>query len=508
MALPKGLPILKELQRLKDIHCSSKVDSSVFQPKEDEQRNLIVKNSALKLVNLALKREKTKYIFNEKQRIEEDLQRDAERGSSSQGKRPYSSPSKGSDVSMIYTRQSSLYRLRPQTAGQVEGKATGFARVLKSADSPDSIAEQIQEQAVHEAKNAQKMFQLICANPSLGVVCQFSPKRSFEEVDVSHLVASPSMATASGNKMDALASLRKKDGILIIIDPSTFTDSRAITLKIRYMKQVDIAVEEPAEKEFTFWSNGNYFGLRLTKESSRSNAEANSNLQSGKPYSRVKVMLPGWTPAPPIFLPNTNKCSFHWVDIHQFVDSALVSNRLSRLRFFAISCATPKIGMKRVYEFVEQQMIRETANLSLPGGIPALHYAAMHGNINAVHLLVQNGANINFRCKEDKNMTALHEAVMAGQTEIAKYLLEHGASQLLRDDSGMGPLHLACKLGHTSIARLLMDHGEGKRALQMLDNVDHKPIDLCSNNFLKSGVENVMRKMHIFVKPRVSLYER
>jgi ankyrin repeat protein len=164
--------------------------------------------------------------------------------------------------------------------------------------------------------------------------------------------------------------------------------------------------------------------------------------------------------------------------------------------------------MKRVYEFVEQQMIRETANLSLPGGIPALHYAAMHGNINAVHLLVQNGANINFRCKEDKNMTALHEAVMAGQTEIAKYLLEHGASQLLRDDSGMGPLHLACKLGHTSIARLLMDHGEGKRALQMLDNVDHKPIDLCSNNFLKSGVENVMRKMHIFVKPRVSLYER
>ena len=508
MALPK-ISILSELQRLKDVHASSKIDSSVFQPREEEQRKLIVKNAALKIVNLALKREKTKYIFNEKHRIEEELKRDAEGGrAAGAGKRPFTSPTKGSDMSMIYTKQKSFYRLRPNTASQVEGKATSFARVLKSADSSDDIAEQIQEQASHEAKNAQKLFNILCANANLGVVCQFSPKRPYEEVDVSHLVASSGLAGTTGNKMDALASLRKKDGILLIFDPSTYTESRAITLKIRYMKQVDIAVEEAAEKEVTFWSSGNYFGLRLTKDAHRSNSEVGSALLTGKPMSRVKVMLPGWMPAAPIFLPNTNKCSFHWVDINQFVDSAVVSNRLSRLRLFAVSCPTAKVGVKRIHEFVEQQMIRETANLSLPGGIPALHYAAMHGNMDAVQLLVQNGANVNYRCKEDKNMTALHEAVMAGQTEIARFLLEQGASQLLRDDSGMGPLHLACKLGHTSIARMLMDHGEGKRALQMLDNSEHKPIDLCANHFLKSGVESVMRRMHIFVKPRVSLYER
>lgn len=505
-------PILQELQRLRELHSTSKVVSSTFQPKEAEQKRLIARVSASKLVNVALKREKAKYIYSEKSRIEGELKRGehAGDGTGSEGMRPFTTPARASNLSPILYSQKSFHRLRPSTSGHsvVEGKTSGFARVLKSAVSSEDVADELQEQAYQEAKNAKKMFDLISSNTDLGVVCQFSPKRPLQEVDVSHLVSAPALSSStSSNKLDALTQLRKKDGILIVFDPSTSTEARVITLKIRFMKTVDIGVEELTEKEVSFCSNGNYFGLRLMKEIYRSNSEMSSTLLTGK-TSTVRVMLPGWMPCPPVFIPSTAKCSFHWVDINQFIDSASVSNQLSRLRLFCVACPSARAGVKRIHEFLDQQMIKETANLSVPGGISALHYAALHGNMEAVQQLILNGANVNHRCREDKHMTALHEAVMAGQTGIVAYLLQHQASQLLHDDSGMNPLHLACQLGHISIARMLMEHGEGKRALQSLDNNEHKPIDLCANHFLKSCVENVMRKMHIFVKPRVSLYER
>ena len=44
--------------------------------------------------------------------------------------------------------------------------------------------------------------------------------------------------------------------------------------------------------------------------------------------------------------------------------------------------------------------------------------------------LIRSGANINARNRESKNHTALHEAVIGGHIDVAKYLLDMGANQV------------------------------------------------------------------------------
>lgn len=131
--------------------------------------------------------------------------------------------------------------------------------------------------------------------------------------------------------------------------------------------------------------------------------------------------------------------------------------------------------------------------------------------------MVTAGANINARSKESKNHTALHEAVIGGHPEVAKYLLQMGANQvmfishsfsppihsvhlhfrlspahlhqLLRDETGYSPLHHACQLENISLARVLIEAESGKRALLLHNNSDQKPIELCTSHFMKIRIE-------------------
>ena len=83
-------------------------------------------------------------------------------------------------------------------------------------------------------------------------------------------------------------------------------------------------------------------------------------------------------------------------------------------------------------------------------------------------------------------------------------------------------------LGDISIVKLLMNADRAKKALLMVNNKDKKALDLCKNDYLKARVEgreesrfknfysiliyyfciDVMRKLGIFAKPRISLVER
>jgi hypothetical protein len=102
--------------------------------------------------------------------------------------------------------------------------------------------------------------------------------------------------------------------------------------------------------------------------------------------------------------------------------------------------------------------------------------------------------------------------------------------QLLRDEIGFSPLHHACRLESIALARVLIEAESGKRALLLHNNSDQKPIELCSSNFMKLRIEGTvpravlvvlvllnclscsfagaMRKLKIFVKPRVSILNR
>ena len=59
------------------------------------------------------------------------------------------------------------------------------------------------------------------------------------------------------------------------------------------------------------------------------------------------------------------------------------------------------------------------------------------GNVNAVRLLIEAGADVNVCC--ERNTTPLHHAVLMRQFAIAKMLIAAGADCAARDDEGKSP---------------------------------------------------------------------
>ncbi|HIF38126.1 MAG TPA: hypothetical protein EYQ69_02615 [Gemmatimonadetes bacterium] len=73
------------------------------------------------------------------------------------------------------------------------------------------------------------------------------------------------------------------------------------------------------------------------------------------------------------------------------------------------------------------------------GGFTALHYAARDGNIESARLLIQGGADVDQTTKGDQSSPIL-VAVINGNYDLAKELLEAGADPNIVSDDGAGPL--------------------------------------------------------------------
>ncbi len=88
------------------------------------------------------------------------------------------------------------------------------------------------------------------------------------------------------------------------------------------------------------------------------------------------------------------------------------------------------------------------------GGETVLHLVAKWGDVEAIRVLVENGANIN-KAGEDKN-TPLHYAAMLGKLDAVRCLVELGALNL-KDRYGNTPADLAAD--HEDVHQFLTAHG-------------------------------------------------
>jgi ankyrin repeat protein len=84
----------------------------------------------------------------------------------------------------------------------------------------------------------------------------------------------------------------------------------------------------------------------------------------------------------------------------------------------------------------------------------ALQMAADKGQLEVVKLLVEKGAEVDYRHPVNK-MTALHLAAYSGHDEVVKYLLSKGANPNLKMRGGVSIVRAVKDQGHTSTVEIL-----------------------------------------------------
>ena len=87
-------------------------------------------------------------------------------------------------------------------------------------------------------------------------------------------------------------------------------------------------------------------------------------------------------------------------------------------------------------------------------GYSALYWAVFGNHTDVVNKLISKGADVNVRTGH--YWTPLHAAAHSGDTELMKFLLQHGAKPLIRNSRGETALDIAREfLGEEEIQQLL-----------------------------------------------------
>ena len=111
-----------------------------------------------------------------------------------------------------------------------------------------------------------------------------------------------------------------------------------------------------------------------------------------------------------------------------------------------------------------------------------VHRASLHGDVEALQLLLRHNADVNARGKA--NCTPLHCASLRGHGDAVELLLDHGAAVDLQTADLDTPLCLASERGHLPVVQALLRHGA---------NVHHR------NKRNRTPFDNATRKGHVKV---------
>lgn len=110
------------------------------------------------------------------------------------------------------------------------------------------------------------------------------------------------------------------------------------------------------------------------------------------------------------------------------------------------------------YDYTVRKLVSDGCNVNImdSDGTPLLILAIRRGDLEAVKLFLEHGADAN--CRSPKGNPALSVAldVRAG---IAELLIEHGASPNIPNQNGWWPLHTAADRGNAQLCKLLIDRG-------------------------------------------------
>lgn len=92
-------------------------------------------------------------------------------------------------------------------------------------------------------------------------------------------------------------------------------------------------------------------------------------------------------------------------------------------------------------------------------GFTPLGFAVFFAHPEIVDVLLEAGADVNLASRESMKVAPLASASAAGQYEIAKKLIAHGANVNSRATSDFTPLHESAARGQLEFATLLIENG-------------------------------------------------
>ncbi|KAI1151412.1 ankyrin repeat-containing domain protein [Nemania diffusa] len=84
-------------------------------------------------------------------------------------------------------------------------------------------------------------------------------------------------------------------------------------------------------------------------------------------------------------------------------------------------------------------------------GWTALHYAAAHGNVQTLQVLLDAGANLN--AKDISLQTPVQRATFCNNLPIIEALVKRGADTSVRDKYGLTLLHLVARDGNSELLK-------------------------------------------------------
>ncbi|TKS69284.1 Protein phosphatase 1 regulatory subunit 27 [Collichthys lucidus] len=96
------------------------------------------------------------------------------------------------------------------------------------------------------------------------------------------------------------------------------------------------------------------------------------------------------------------------------------------------------------------------------------------GELERISLFIR-GRRVSLDTIYHSGMAAIHEAVLSGNLECVKLLVQYGADIHQRDEEGWTPLHMACSDGFPHIARYLLSLGADP---ELENDCGEKPADL------------------------------
>jgi len=133
---------------------------------------------------------------------------------------------------------------------------------------------------------------------------------------------------------------------------------------------------------------------------------------------------------------------------------SLLLNYINEINLFE-ACAAGRFDVVAHLVYNHPEMV----NGFSPDGFTPLGLACYFGHPQIASFLVLKGADVNIPSDNGFNVSPIHSAVAANQTEITAMLLDHGAQVNVKQKSGVTPLHSAAQNGNLELLIMLLEHG-------------------------------------------------